>query len=49
VGALAATTGWFSLDSVLEGLTEYLEGEMLEKNIRNARRGYAEVEVRTWQ
>ena len=48
VGALAAATGWFSLDSVLEGLTEYLEGDMLEKNIRNARRGYAEVEVRTW-
>lgn len=48
VGALAAATGWFSLDSVLEGLTEYLEGDMLEKNIRNARRGYAEVEVQTW-
>lgn len=48
VGALAAATGWFSLDSVLEGLTEYLEGEMLEKNIRNAKRGYAEVEVQTW-
>ncbi|TAJ93233.1 MAG: ketoisovalerate oxidoreductase [Gammaproteobacteria bacterium] len=48
VGALAAATGWFTLDSVLEGLTEYLEGDMLEKNIRNARRGYAEVEVQTW-
>jgi 2-oxoacid:acceptor oxidoreductase gamma subunit (pyruvate/2-ketoisovalerate family) len=48
VGALAAATGWFSLDSVLDGLTEYLEGDMLEKNIRNARRGYAEVEVQTW-
>jgi 2-oxoacid:acceptor oxidoreductase gamma subunit (pyruvate/2-ketoisovalerate family) len=48
VGVLAAATGWFTLDSVLEGLTEYLEGDMLEKNIRNARRGYAEVEVQTW-
>lgn len=48
VGALAATTGWFSLESVIEGLNEYLEGEILEKNIHNATRGYEEVEVRQW-
>lgn len=48
IGALAATTGWVSLDSVLKGLSEYLEGSMLEKNIRNATRGYKEVEVQSW-
>lgn len=49
IGALAATTGWMSLDSVIKGLGDYLEGEMLEMNIRNARRGYNEVEVQTWE
>ncbi|MGB5987680.1 MAG: 2-oxoacid:acceptor oxidoreductase family protein [Desulfobacterales bacterium] len=48
IGALAATTGWISLDSVLKGLGDYLEGEILEQNIRNATRGYKEVEVQTW-
>jgi 2-oxoacid:acceptor oxidoreductase gamma subunit (pyruvate/2-ketoisovalerate family) len=49
IGALAATTGWVSLDSVLKGLADYLDGELLEMNIRNAQRGYNEVEVRSWQ
>lgn len=48
IGALAATTGWLTLDSVLKGLADYLDGSMLEKNIRNAQRGYNEVEVQTW-
>ena len=48
VAALAAATGWLQLDSVLQGLTEYFEGEVLEKNICNATRGYREVEVQTW-
>jgi 2-oxoacid:acceptor oxidoreductase gamma subunit (pyruvate/2-ketoisovalerate family) len=48
LGALAKTTGWLSLDSVLQGLGDYLEGSMLEKNIRNATRGYNEVEVQRW-
>jgi len=48
VGALAAATGWLQLDSVLEGLAEYFTGEVLDRNIRNATRGYQEVEVRTW-
>jgi len=48
IGALAKTTGWLSLDSVIKGLGDYLEGEMLQKNIRNAERGYHEVEVQTW-
>jgi 2-oxoacid:acceptor oxidoreductase gamma subunit (pyruvate/2-ketoisovalerate family) len=49
VGALAATTGWVSLESVLKGLADFLDGEMLEKNIRNAERGFKEVEVLTWE
>ena len=49
VGALAASTGWLRLDSVLTAMGEYLSGSMLEKNIRNATRGYHEVEVRQWQ
>lgn len=48
IGALAATTGWMNLDSVLKGLSDYFEGELLEMNIRNAQRGYNEVEVYTW-
>jgi len=48
LGALARATGWVSLDSVLAGLAEHLEGDMLKKNIRNAERGYHEVEVLTW-
>ena len=49
IGALAATTGWLKLESVIQCLGEYLEGDMLKKNIRNAERGYAEVEVKTWE
>ena len=48
IGALAATTGWLSLDSVIKGLRDYLSGDILESNIRNATRGYKEVEVQTW-
>lgn len=49
IGALAKVTGWLSLDSILKGLGDYLEGNILEKNLRNARRGYEEVEVQTWE
>jgi 2-oxoacid:acceptor oxidoreductase gamma subunit (pyruvate/2-ketoisovalerate family) len=48
IGALAKTTGWVKLESVLEGLAEYLDGDLLKRNIRNAERGYHEVEVITW-
>lgn len=48
MGALAATTGWLKLESVLKSLEEYFEGSMLQKNIRNVERGYHEVEVRKW-
>jgi 2-oxoacid:acceptor oxidoreductase gamma subunit (pyruvate/2-ketoisovalerate family) len=48
IGALAKVTGWVKLESVLAGLADYLEGDMLKRNIRNAERGYEEVEVMTW-
>ena len=48
IGALARVTGWVDLGSVLRGLGDYLSGDMLKKNIRNAERGYDEVEVMTW-
>ena len=48
IGALAKVTGWVKLESVLAGLANYLEGDMLKRNIRNAERGYQEVEVVTW-
>jgi 2-oxoacid:acceptor oxidoreductase gamma subunit (pyruvate/2-ketoisovalerate family) len=48
IGALARVTGWVKLESVLEGLAEHLEGDMLRRNIRNAERGYDEVQVITW-
>jgi 2-oxoacid:acceptor oxidoreductase gamma subunit (pyruvate/2-ketoisovalerate family) len=48
IGALAKVTGWVKLESVLQGLADYLEGDMLKRNIRNAERGYNEVEVMTW-
>lgn len=48
LGALAKTTGWLSLNSVLGALEEYFSGSILKKNIRNAERGYNEVEVQQW-
>lgn len=48
IGALARVTGWVSLESVLKGLGEYFEGELLTRNARSAERGYNEVEVIAW-
>lgn len=49
IGALAKTTGWVALESIKQALGDYLDGSMLKKNIRNAERGYQEVEVQTWE
>jgi 2-oxoacid:acceptor oxidoreductase gamma subunit (pyruvate/2-ketoisovalerate family) len=48
IGALAKTTGLVGLDSVLRAIGDYFEGDLLKRNLRNAERGYAEVEVMTW-
>ena len=48
LGALAATTGWLKLDSLIACLKDYLSGEILERNYKSAERGYHEVEVIKW-
>ncbi|OGO02144.1 MAG: hypothetical protein A2Y90_03055 [Chloroflexi bacterium RBG_13_52_12] len=48
LGAFAAATGWLSLDSVLKSLPEYLSGDILQRNLKSAERGYKEVEVIKW-
>ena len=48
LGALAATTGWLELDSLITCLKDYLSGEILERNYKSAERGYREVEVIKW-
>jgi 2-oxoacid:acceptor oxidoreductase gamma subunit (pyruvate/2-ketoisovalerate family) len=48
IGALAATTGWLKLESILKALPEYFSGKILEMNNRTVERGYNEVEVHKW-
>jgi 2-oxoacid:acceptor oxidoreductase gamma subunit (pyruvate/2-ketoisovalerate family) len=48
VGAFAAATGWLDLKSVLACLGDYLSGDMLQRNLKSAERGYKEVEVIKW-
>jgi 2-oxoacid:acceptor oxidoreductase gamma subunit (pyruvate/2-ketoisovalerate family) len=48
LGAFAAATGWLSLDAVLKSLPEYLSGDILQRNLKSAERGYKEVEVIKW-
>jgi len=49
LGAFAATTCWLKLESILDALQEYLNGDMLQRNIRSAQRGFQEVKVIKWQ
>jgi pyruvate ferredoxin oxidoreductase gamma subunit len=48
LGALAATTGWLDMDSITKGLHEYFDGDLLEKNITSAKRGFEEVKIKKW-
>jgi 2-oxoacid:acceptor oxidoreductase gamma subunit (pyruvate/2-ketoisovalerate family) len=48
LGAFAAATGWLDLKSLLASLGDYLSGDMLQKNLKSAERGYKEVEVIKW-
>jgi 2-oxoacid:acceptor oxidoreductase gamma subunit (pyruvate/2-ketoisovalerate family) len=48
LGAFAAVTGWLKLESVLASLPAYLSGDVLQRNIKSAERGYREVEVIKW-
>ena len=48
LGAFAAATGWLDLKSILSCLGDYLSGDILQRNLRSAERGYREVEVVRW-
>ena len=48
LGAFAAASGWLKLESILNALPDYLGGEILERNLKSAERGYREVEVIKW-
>jgi 2-oxoacid:acceptor oxidoreductase gamma subunit (pyruvate/2-ketoisovalerate family) len=48
LGAFAATTGWVDLKSILSSLGEYFSGDLLQRNIRSAERGFHEVRVSQW-
>jgi 2-oxoacid:acceptor oxidoreductase gamma subunit (pyruvate/2-ketoisovalerate family) len=48
LGAFAATTRWVTLDSIIQCLSDYLSGDMLQRNIRSCRRGFQEVKVIKW-
>jgi 2-oxoacid:acceptor oxidoreductase gamma subunit (pyruvate/2-ketoisovalerate family) len=48
LGAFAAATGWLGLPSILACLGNYLSGDILQRNLRSAERGYREVEVVRW-
>ncbi len=48
LGAFAAATGWVQLQSLLDCLPDYLSGDILERNLKSAERGYREVEVIKW-
>jgi 2-oxoacid:acceptor oxidoreductase gamma subunit (pyruvate/2-ketoisovalerate family) len=48
-GAFAAVTQWVSIESVIKALADYQSGDMLQRNIRSAERGYREVKIIKWQ
>jgi Pyruvate/2-oxoacid:ferredoxin oxidoreductase gamma subunit len=48
LGAFAAASGWLKLESVLSCLPDYLSGDILQRNLKSAERGYREVEVIRW-
>ncbi len=48
LGAFAAASGWLKLQSLLDCLPDYLSGDILQRNLKSAERGYREVEVTKW-
>ena len=45
LGALARTTGWVSLDSVISSLEMSFKGEALKRNAQAAKRGYESTKL----
>ena len=48
LGALAATTNWVKLDSLVAALSDYFDGTRLKQNARCTERGYSEVKIERW-
>jgi 2-oxoacid:acceptor oxidoreductase gamma subunit (pyruvate/2-ketoisovalerate family) len=48
LGAFAAVTRWVELEFIIQCLSEYLSGDILQKNIRSLERGFKEVEIAKW-
>ncbi len=48
LGVFAATTQWIKFESILVALEKTFSGDLLEKNIRSAERGYKEVVNSSW-
>ena len=48
LGAFAAATGLLKLESILKIVPDYLSGDILQRNLKSAERGYREVEVIKW-
>jgi len=48
-GAFAAVTQWVKIESIIKSLADYQSGDMLQRNIRSAERGYREVKIIKWQ
>ena len=46
LGVFAKTTGWLSLESIVDALGDYFKDRLLEKNVRIAERGFRETKVR---
>lgn len=45
LGAFARATDWVGLQSLIQSLSEYFEGDMLKKNIRCVERGFEEAVI----
>ena len=45
VGAFAGAAKWVAKESLVDALSEFFQGKILEKNIRCLIRGYEEVEI----
>ena len=48
LGAFAAATRWIGLDYIYSSLEQYFSGEIFDRNMRTAERGFNEVRVTTW-
>ena len=49
LAAFAVTTGWVSLDALIEAYGEYFKGSVLEKNIKCAQRGFNETKIMAFE